>query len=209
MIRVSSKIALVFFPALLAMTALANQPGEQARSKTQPAASDSPSSENEDADATVLAFVKEHQPELADLISFLKKNKSRDYQEAMRESRKVRDRLVSIKDRDPDLYAVELDIWKNAAQIRLLAASASAKSNKLSRADHARLEELVKHENALTVKRLVIEKARLEARVNQLSQQLSRRQDQADSVVSKAMKTWETRIERSGARPKKKEQSTP
>ena len=160
---------------------------------------------SEDTDKAVLDFVKEHQPKLADLLSFLKKKKSKDYNEAMRESRKVRDRLLSIKERDPDMYAVELDIWKNSAQIRLLAAAVSAKSNQLSHDDRARLEELIKYENELTIKRLNLEKARLESRLNQLSQQLTRRQEQADSVQAKSLKVWENRIERSGAKLKKKE----
>lgn len=182
----------------------AEPPGERDSQANQSAPKDAKEA-SEEADKAVLEFVKEHQPELADLLSFMKKKKSKDYNEAMRESRKVRDRLLGIKDRDPDLYAVELDIWKNAAKIRLLAASVSAKSNQLGSEDRAHLAELIKRENDLTIQRLNLEKARLEARLNQLSQQLNRRQEQSESVQAKSLKVWENRIERSGAKAKKKE----
>lgn len=161
--------------------------------------------ENEKA---VTQFVKEHQPELADLLDFLKSKKPKDYNEAMRESRKVRERLLGIKDRDQELYEVELAIWKNSAQIRLLVASVSARSNKLSNEDRDRLSQLVTRENELSIQRLKLEKVRLESRLNQMSQQLERREEQADSLISKSMKNWETRIERAG-KPKKKDASSP
>ena len=186
------------------VTVRADQPGDRDSQANQSAKVDGQEA-SEDADKAVLEFIKEHQPELAELLSFMKKKKSKDYSEAMRESRKVRERLLGIKDRDPDMYGVELDIWKNAAQIRLLAAAVSAKSNKLNQDDRTRLEELIKRENELTIKRLSLEKARLESRLSQLSQQMARRQEQAESVQAKSLKVWETRIERSGAKPKKKE----
>ena len=154
-------------------------------------------SSDERADAAVLEFVKLHQPEMAELITFLKKKQPNDYKEAMRESRKVRDRLLAIKQRDSDLYEVELAIWNNSAQLRLWAASVSAKNKKLRDDDRSKLKELLMRENDLTVQKLTLEKARAEARLNQLDQQLSRRQEQADSSLSKSMKTWENRIERS------------
>lgn len=185
----------------------ANDKSEKSDKSSQASKSVKPegSLTEDETEKSVLEFVKEHQPELADLLNFLKKRKSKDYDIAMRESRKVRDRLLSIKARDSELYDVELAIWKNAAQIRLLAASASAKSRKLSQEDRARLEGLIKHENELNIQRLSLEKARLESRVNQLSQQLARRQEQSESVVSKSIKTWEARIERSGEKAKKKD----
>jgi len=174
-------------------------------STTASAVTESSELENEKA---VTQFVKEHQPELADLLDFLKSKKPKDYKEAMRESRKVRDRLLGIKDRDQELYEVELAIWKNSAQIRLLVASVSARSNKLSHEDRDRLAQLVKRENELSIQRLKLEKVRLESRLNQMSQQLERREEQADSLINKSMKTWETRIERAG-KPKKKDTSSP
>lgn len=207
---------LCLFSFLLALvgvvlTAQANQSADTSppSSAAQPARQDVKQDANGDLDAdvelAVIQFVKEHQPELADLLGFLKKKKSKDYDTAMRESRKVRDRLMSIKARDSELYDVELAIWKNSAQIRLLAASVSAKSQKLSQPDHDRLKELIQRENELNIKRLSLEKARLESRLNQLSQQLTRRQEQAENVTAKSMKAWENRIEKSSSKSKKKD----
>jgi hypothetical protein len=157
-----------------------------------------------DADEATLEFVREHQPELAKLLEFLKSKQSDDYREAMAESAKVRQRLQSIKGRDAELYEVELAIWKNAAQLRLLAASLSVKSKKVSDADRARLKELITRENELTIKRLELDKARAESRLAQLSQQLTKRQEQTDNVIAKGLKTWEHRIEKSSGKLKSK-----
>lgn len=200
----------VFILASLVVSAEATQSSDesaksdkpsQSAEAAEPAAVTQIAKAELESDKSVLEFVREHQPELADLLSFLKKKKSKDYDVAMRESRKVRERLLSIKARDSELYDVELAIWKNSAQIRLLAAAVSAKSRKLNEQDHARLEELIKHENKLNIQRLSLEKARLESRLNQLSQQLTRRQDQSENVIAKSMKVWENRIERSKNKP--------
>ncbi len=202
-----------WLPAVVSMFALllgagaalrADQPVVQSPSGKQ-AKSDLKEASDDETEKAVLAFVAEHQPQLAELLNFMKKKKSKDYNEAMRESHKVRDRLLSIKDRDPEMYSVELAIWKNAAEIRLLAASVSVKSNRLGPEERTRLEELIKRENELNIQRLNLEKARIESRLSQLNQQISRRQEQADAVIGKSLKTWENRIERSGAKPKKKE----
>ncbi len=171
-------------------------PTAQAQSSVNSSA-DSSQTADVDNEKAVLEFVKEHQPELAELLRFLKSKKPKDYKEAMRESRKVRDRLLGIKDRDSELYDVELSLWKNSSQIRLLVASVSAKSNQLGKDERARLEELLKHENELSITRLKLEKARLESRVNQVTQQLERREEQAESILAKSLKSWEARLERS------------
>ncbi|MCC6511920.1 MAG: hypothetical protein IT423_22675 [Pirellulaceae bacterium] len=160
-------------------------------------------------DKNVLDFVSQHQPELAELIVFLKKKQPADYRQAIRENLKVRDRLVQLEERDPELYAVELNIWKNAAQLRLWAASVSVKSKKLSDEDRAQLKRLVAKENELIVQRLTLDKQRAEARIAQLNQQLSKRQAQSESVVAKGVKTWENRIERTANAANKKRNNSP
>ncbi len=164
---------------------------------------------NSEIEQATLEFVREHQPELAKLLEFLKDRKAKEYREAINESYKVRNRLRGIKDRDAELYEVELNLWKNAAQLRLLAASVAVRSKEKSLSDDNRdqLRKLLERENELTIQRLKIEKNRAEARLTQVSQQLSKRQEQSESYINKGLKSWENRIEKS--KPKSKPKSSP
>jgi len=148
------------------------------------------------ADVATLDFVRAHQPDLAVLLDFLKTKRPSDYRGAVNEIRRVRDRLENLKQRDHELHDIELALWQNSSQLNLLAAAASANGKRLSEADRSKLTELVKRENELTIQRLKLEKTRAEARLEQLDQQLSKRQDQADSMISKGVKSWENRIAR-------------
>ena len=161
----------------------------------------------DDVDAETLAFVREHQPELADLLQFLKTKRGSDYDSAIKEIRRVRDRLENLKKRDAELHDVELALWQNSAQLRLWAASVSAASKKLSDADRKKLNFLVTRENELTSQRLKLEKARTEARLELLDQQLKKRQAQSQSMIARGIKVWEGRIERPMDKSKNKNRS--
>jgi hypothetical protein len=150
----------------------------------------------DEADAATLAFVREYQPELANLLQYLRSKHSSDYDDALKEIRRVRERLENLKKRDRELHDVELALWQNSAQLRLWAASVSASGKRLDAADRNKLTDLVTRENELTTRRLTLEKARTETRLEQLNQQLSKRQAQAESLISKGIRTWESRIER-------------
>lgn len=164
--------------------------------------------ERKEADVRVddetLAFVREHQPELADLLKYLKAKRQSDYDEAMKEILRVRERLENLKKRDQELHDVELALWQNSARLRLWAASVSASGKKLDEADRKKLTELVTRENQLITKRLMLEKARAEARLEQLDQQLSKRKAQSDSLIARGIKVWESRIERPSPKGKNK-----
>lgn len=147
------------------------------------------------ADVATLEFVQMQEPELAKLLGFMKTKRNVDYRQAIEEIRRVRERLDTLQKRDQELYDVELAIWRNAAQLRLWAASISASSKKLSDSDRTKLTQLLTSENELTLKRLNIDKLRAEARLEQVRQQIARR-EQTESVIAKGVKTWEGRIER-------------
>ena len=161
-------------------------------------------SKADDVDAATLAFVREHQPELADLLQFLKTKRGSDYDSAIKEIRRVRDRLENLKKRDSELHDVELALWQNSAQLRLWAASVSAASKKLSDANRKKLNLLVTRENELTTQRLKLEKARTEARLELLDQQLKKRQDQSQNMIARGINAWEGRIERPTDKSKNK-----
>ncbi len=166
------------------------------------------SSEAKDAvdqrEQKTLEFVEKHQPELADLLDFLRAKRSGDYRQAIDEISRVRERLDGMEKRDRELYEIELALWQNSARLRLWAASVSASAKKMSEVDRKKLTDLVTRENDLMLKRLRLEKARAESRLEQIQQQLDKRAEQTDAMVAKGIKVWEGRIERPKAKSKSK-----
>src|SRR5690606_37639476 len=73
-------------------------------------------------EADVLEFVREHHPELADLLKQLKDSRPKEYQKAVRDLSRVRERLFAMRKTDDHRYDLELAIWKAQTRIQLLAA---------------------------------------------------------------------------------------
>lgn len=74
---------------------------------------------------SALAFVEKHHPELAGLLTWLKEHKSADYQRAINEIVQTSVRLERIKEKQPDRYELELQVWQAGSRARLTAATAA------------------------------------------------------------------------------------
>lgn len=74
------------------------------------------------AEANVLEFVREHHAELADLLAQLKETRPKEYQKAIRDLSRVRERLHAMKKNDNSRYDLELAIWKAETRVQLIAA---------------------------------------------------------------------------------------
>lgn len=83
---------------------------------------------------TALAFAGQHHPELVTLISPLKSSNPKEYQRAVKDLFRSEERLTAIREREPDRYELELELWKLQSRIRLLAA-------RLTMSDDAQLSE--------------------------------------------------------------------
>jgi flagellar motor protein MotB len=75
-----------------------------------------------DAEQEVLTFVREHHPELVKLLSQLSESRPKEYQKALRDLSRVRDRLGQVKRNHAERYELELAVWKTESRIQLLAA---------------------------------------------------------------------------------------
>lgn len=115
-------LALVAQP-LLADNSSTNKPSER---KVAQAGKEKPGkskpSQGDAAEADVLEFVREHHPELADLLSQLKENHPKEYQKAVQDLSRVRQRLHAMKKNDNSRYDLELAVWKAETRVQLLAA---------------------------------------------------------------------------------------
>ena len=76
----------------------------------------------EEREAVALEFAQQNHPELAKLIAGLKTSKPKEYQKAIRELFRTSERLNTIREKNPERYALEVDAWKLGSQVRLLAA---------------------------------------------------------------------------------------
>ena len=73
-------------------------------------------------EASAVAFVRENHAELASLLDNLKESRPKEYQKAVRDLARVRERLAQMKANNGARYDLELSVWKTESRIQLLAA---------------------------------------------------------------------------------------
>lgn len=121
-------------------------------------------------EAAVLAFAREHHPELVKLFRQLERNAPAEYAKAVAELDRDRDRLEKLRTRQPDRFDAALAEWKLSSRIRLVLARLSlAADPKLE----AELREMVRERAELRLAPLRAEKERLEKRLDKLSRTLA------------------------------------
>jgi hypothetical protein len=146
----------------------------------------------EAAEEDVIEFVREHHPELGELLGQLKESRPKEYQKAIRDLSRVRERLRAMKTNDDERYQLELSMWKTETRIQLLAArlqmqdkdSAEARDQlreALSEQIDIRLA-LLKHERQMAKERL----AKLDAQIERLDKERSQTIDKQLQTLTKA-----------------------
>jgi hypothetical protein len=132
------------------------------------------------AEANVLEFVREHHPELRELLSQLKASRPREYEKAVRDLSRVRDRLFAMSKTNDERYAVELANWKTETRIQLLAA-------KLHMGENAellqQLRQALSEQVDLRRQLLQFDRAAAEERLQRLDAQIQRLdQDRSQAI---------------------------
>lgn len=96
------------------------QPGQKDQKK--PAQKPDGKEIEKDREAAALAFAGLHHPELVGLIEQLRETNPAEYQKAIRELARTSERLNQIQPKESKRYELELNSWKIASRVRLLAA---------------------------------------------------------------------------------------
>ncbi len=135
-------------------------------------------------EAAAMSFVRQHHPELADLLVYLKQANTREYERAMRELFKTSERLAQAKERDNDRYEIELEIWKLESQVRLLVARITMKPQDLALQE--KLRSLLLQRVDLRLKRQRLERDRLAARVERLELDIDSLERERDAVAEQS-----------------------
>lgn len=100
-------------------------PPQQATSKQPAKAAPAPIILTPEREAAAIQFVREHHPELVDLLKGLKQTNAAQYQAAVRQLFQTSERLAKIHETDPQRYELELKLWQIKSRIQLLAARSS------------------------------------------------------------------------------------
>jgi len=119
----------------------------------------------------ILAFAREHHPELADLLTSLKSMKPKEYQKALRQLNQTRQRLVRLKKASSDQYEFALSGWKLDSRIQLLAARMTMSGDS---ALEEELKGLLSERLDVRVKELNAERQRLAARMETIDKSIGK-----------------------------------
>lgn len=136
------------------------------------------------AEADVLEFVGEHHPELAELLAQLKDNHPKEYQKAVQDLSRVRQRLHSMKKNDDRRYELELSIWKAETRIQLLAARLQMGGNAELR---DQLRTALNEQTDLRLALLEHEREQAKERVRRLEAQIKRLDNDRSQAVERQL----------------------
>ena len=156
----------------------ASKPGKvkpDVKPGSKPGAAKRPAGKNVDVtperEQAALDFAGLHHPELVKLIAPLKTSNPREYQHAVRELFRTSERLLLIKSKVPARHDLELEAWKVQSHIRLLTARLTMASDPALEAD---LRAALKRKAENQFKLLQNEQVTLQARLDQIKQQIER-----------------------------------
>jgi hypothetical protein len=184
---------LVFAWPLLAQDAQSPRPeGRSAAADRQPAFTP-------EREAAALSFVKQHHPELEDLLKQLKSGNRPEYRRAINELFVASERLAASKERDPVRYELDLRAWKIDSRIRLLAARMAMADDELLQAE---LKELLLEKIGVQLEQQLLERERVTARLERLDATIARLRNQREEEAQKALAKVLQEVQKS--RPVKK-----
>jgi DNA-binding transcriptional MerR regulator len=140
----------------------------------------------------VLAFAREHHPELARLLEQLDKSRSGEFGRAVRELNLQIQRLERTREKSPARYAVQLESWKVDSQIRILMARwVRNHDDGLER----QIRTLLRERQTARVAQLTAEQQRLEDQLKRINQQLTELAGDGEALVDKEWQQLASRTE--------------
>ena len=153
-------------------------------------------------ESPLLEFVEKNQPSLLKLLRFMKKKQPQQYQQALKELARVKQRLTTLEKRDSESHAIELELWQVRSNLRMLVAEILVSEKDSQEKLKKQLHELVEKELDLDTARLMLDQKRMEQRLTSVQSQLTERTENREATLSKAIKSWESRAFKSSNRPK-------
>jgi hypothetical protein len=131
-----------------------------------------------------LAFLNEHHPELVQVLSNLHSNSPHEYERAIRDLARVRERLLQVKEGDPQRHDLDLQAWVVQSRIHLVVARLAMGDSPALRDE---LRGLLKQQFDLKLEALRHDRQRQAERLRKLDEQIDRLAENADELVAKQM----------------------
>lgn len=136
-------------------------------------------------EAAVMTFVKQHHPELSELLIHLKEHSPNEYQRAVRDLFRTSERLAQIQERDSLTYELELKLWKARSRAQLISA-------RLQMADNDELKKQLRvtlnEEYDTRIELLRRDHERASERAKNLGDQLEKLSQRRGDEIEKQMK---------------------
>lgn len=131
-------------------------------------------------EAAAMAFVKEHHSELAELLIHLKESTPKEYERAIRDLSRASERLAQIRERDSQLYDLELKVWQARSRAQLLNARLQMTEDEAIR---KKLRDALTEEYDLRLQILTRDRDRLAEKTKNLDEQISRLKQRRDEGI--------------------------
>ena len=149
--------------------------------------------------AAAQAFAAEHHPELVPLLERLRRDAPAEFNAAIADLEKTRERLAKLSDRPPERQAAALAEWKLSSRIRLsLAQLATHPSAEVE----AELRELVATRARNRAAGARAERERIAAQLEKLTGQLADFDRDPEAAIAREFETVRAKAVRGGKRNK-------
>ena len=149
--------------------------------------------------AAAQAFAAEHHPELVPLLERLRRDAPAEFNAAIADLEKTRERLAKLSDRQPERQAAALAEWKLSSRIRLslarLATHPSAEAE-------AELRELVATRARNRAALMRAERERVATQLERLTDQLADFDRDPEAAIAREFETVRAKAVRGGKRNK-------
>jgi hypothetical protein len=144
-------------------------------------------------ESAVLDFARQEEPQLFELLNYLKAKRPPAFQQALRETSRQQLRLESIKQKDTELYAIEHQLWRIRSKLSFVVAEMSVrKSDSLD----SQLVSLVEELEHTETQRIQLMKLRAQRQLEKWAIQLESRQADSDQIVQKSIDSWRSKIKK-------------
>jgi hypothetical protein len=120
--------------------ASSEEPKPRSSRSSKPKA-DEASETREAREQRVLAFVREHNPDLAAVLTHLARRQSQEYDAALDDLDRTVSKLAGTKSKDPELHAIELAVWQTRTRVEMLVAQLMAGATKSRASLETKLRE--------------------------------------------------------------------
>lgn len=147
-------------------------------------------------EAAALQFVREHHPELVDLLKGLKPSHPKQYQTAVTQLYQTSERLARIHETDPQRYEIELKLWKIKSRIQLLSARASLSGDTEFESE---LKAALAEQAQVQLQEMQMDRDRVAERLKNIDRMVDKFQANEQTTIDKQFKMLVREIDRQRA----------